>query len=204
MERASINVHFGCNANDFVIPMKTTNKRYEAWDETWFLKYHRLDPRNIATIELGPRTLVELFSEPAFYGEKRIIENVSLTQPRFIDIGCNVDHHWKGYIRSIKVWDYDYHYNQFKRIRYCTKNEQCGSQEYCLCPGGQFDKTWCVNQRKRCLPMSKLLHAVPKRIVPNDTVDVNCMINELSGMDPYVQFRDIIRAGDKCYYQYLG
>ncbi len=204
MESASINVHFGCNDHDMVIAMKATNKQFESWDETWFLKYHRLDPRNIATMELGPRTVVELFSEPAFFGESRLIENVSTAESRFIDIGCNVDHHWKGYVRSMKIWNYDYYYHEFKRIRYCTKNIQCGSQEYCLCPGGQFDQTWCATEKKRCLPISKFLHAKPKRVLPNDTVDINCMINELSAMDPHVHFRNVMRAGDKCYYKYLG
>lgn len=166
------------------------------------MKYHNVDPRQISIIELRPRTVVELFSEPFFYGDRRVIENISLGDSRFVDIGCKVEHHWKGFVRSMKIWDYDYYYNTFKRIRYCNQNSDCGEWEYCLCPGGQYDPSWCPRKKKRCMHVSNFLHAKRKSIQMEDTVDVNCMINEMKMMGRYVPFRNIKKIGNKCWYQY--
>ena len=198
MEAAAIRIHIGCDEvrNFFTIKMKSD--KVDFWNEYLLLR-QTIDPENITGITVGPRTVLQVFSDPYFYRLRRTIKNPSYKQSVHINIGCFKEQQiWRGIVRSFKIWNYHY-YDSLFGMRFCQKDSDCYNTEYCLCPGGQRKGEWCPITKKRCLHKSKYLHNKDKEIYPDDLVDMNCLMYHVKQYNkPYVNFRDVKRFCEKC------
>jgi hypothetical protein len=197
VDKRTIILYLGCGRRRHQIQIPLNSEYYDEWYEQR-LRNWNVEPRDISEIEVGPRTVLELFSSAFMYGDRRVVKNPSFGNFLKYNLGCLEDHSiWKGDIRSFRLWDYDY-YQKIHTVQSCTKHNQCKWNEYCLCPNGYARKEWCPKMGRFCLPMSRYLQSKPKDIDENDLVNVPCLNKKISGKN-YRDFRNITREAEKCY-----
>lgn len=197
VDKRTITLYLGCGRRRHRITIPLKSNYYDEWYEQR-LKYWNIEPKDISAVEIGPRTVVELFSSAFFDTDRRIVKNPSFNQVNKYEIGCLEDHHlWTGYVRSFRLWDYD-HYEKIHSLQACSHHSDCLDNEYCLCPNGYARKEWCTGTGRFCFPKSRYLQSKPKNIVPGDLVNLDCLSNKL-GSKKYADYSTIKRESEKCY-----
>jgi hypothetical protein len=197
VDKRTITLHLGCGRRryKFTIPLKS--EYYDEWYEQR-LKQWNIEPKDISAVEIGPRTVVELYSSAFFEGDRRIIKNPSFSEYNKYEIGCLEDHQiWHGNIRSFRLWDFDF-YQKINSMQACTDNSECKENEYCLCPNGYARGEWCPKTGKFCFPVSRYLQSKHKNINGGDIVNLDCLSNKL-GTKRYGEFSKIKRDSESCY-----
>lgn len=197
-----IKLHFGCNKDRNTMTIHLSNGKYEEWNE---YDMHRLTLRTsiLTGFGLGPKTVLQTYSDPYLHRLKKLVINDSETETRHWDVGCVEDHGlWDGTVRSFRVWDYHY-YDSIYGVRYCNEDNECNENEYCLCLGGQKNPEFCKEQRKRCMPKSHYLHNAERAINIDDLVDMDCMSKEIvqhkqkEGKN-LIAFRHMKKMAERC------
>ena len=131
---------------------------------------------------LGPLTVVELYNDPFLNDLAEVIINDTTNKLAIYDKNCfsdelQIDHSFRGqgeFIRSVKLWDYDYYMNN-RAIRYCNTDFDCGLSEYCLCPNGNYNGDLCPLEKKRCMPMAEYNDQLERELVDSDIVNQQCL-----------------------------
>jgi hypothetical protein len=154
-----------------------------------------ITPSQVSGLLVGPRTVLEIFSDGVFYEREALITNKSYCYNKFHDLGCTLDQNWQGYLGSFRLWNYDY-YVKTHRIRYCNSDRCCKSDEYCLCPNGYQQPEWCPISKRRCMPKSKYLQSNYPTVDRYDLIDVDCMSRKTNRS--FMGFNDIVTAAAQC------
>lgn len=149
----------------------------EYWDESK-LRKDGINPHNISEILVGPMTVIEMFSETYFSGDRHKIINDKKTEGITYTIGCPNDQKWKPKVGSIIILTFE-HYNKVHGIPYCTKDKDCKSNQMCLCKHGQSHPSWCPNEKQRCMNKAYFTYEFPITLNDNDQIDLDCYHQEL-------------------------
>lgn len=175
MDKHTVRLYFGCgNERNFMTLSLENDEEVGRWTE-YDLNRLTLKTDLITGIRVGPKTVVEVYSDPYLYTLRRKIINDSETRSKHLELGCFEDHSvWAGIIRSLRMVSYEY-YKRSSGTRYCESDDQCRDNEYCLCKGGQKDKSWCPSSKRRCMHKSNLSHDRKRTIELSDLIDLNCM-----------------------------
>lgn len=183
MEKYTYTLLLGCGSTRATLTLKQhQEKRVDLWYENK-LRSLGVEPENITGIIVGQGLVVELFSDAHFNHLEKTIENNTNPEGHKYEVGCLDDHPiWRGIIRSIKVWDYDKYHENGRLVKYCTSHDECDDNELCLCPGGENQKEWCLNRRKRCLNKAMFFHNAKKTVWHPDEIDNDCVRNLLLKM----------------------
>jgi len=195
-DKREIRVYLGCGSNQHSIDIKLVGFKVQGYNEQ-DIKLMKIDPKYISTIEIGPRTVLEMFDGPHLHGKKRMIINSSFSNVRKYDIGCFEDHNiWQGNIRSFRIWSYP-HYYKIHNTKFCNADSDCRWDHYCLCPNGYKQPDWCPTKKRMCIHMSKYLQSKRPEIYPGDLIDINCLNKNIANK-PYVGFNDIKNYATLC------
>lgn len=197
--KGSIRLFLGCDQTLSQVDIFLTEYGVDNWDFTRISNL-AVVPKAITGVRLGPRTVVELFREDNFSGNKRVIENESFSDTKTVDIGCvQDDPFWLGAVRSFKLYDYAYWYS-LHSIRYCDNDSNCQWNERCLCRNGCEDPAWCKESKKRCLPMARYLQCRPPSVAPLTMVKKSCLEEQLNdNKNSFVPFKDIKSMSNRCF-----
>jgi hypothetical protein len=169
-----VKLYFGCGKNRNTMMLKLRDGNVEDWTE-YDLNRLTLKTDLITAIEVGPETVLEVFSDPYIYSLKEKMINKHTDKIQRYELGCKVDHGlWAGIMRSFRIWNYAYYRSRFG-TRYCNEDSECNDYEYCLCRGGQRKKEWCPKSKKRCVHKSTFLHNKNRQVHLDDFVDLDCL-----------------------------
>lgn len=195
-------MYLGCGKKRKEIQLVMRAPDVDYWSEYDFNRL-TVNTSDITGVRVGPRVVLEVYSDPYFYRLRKVIKNPSYNKDKMWDIGCLIDHGiWAGIVRSFKVWNYDY-YESLYGLRYCDFHDQCRSSEYCLCSGGQEDGEWCPGSKKRCMPKSAYLHSKSKQVNIDDMVNMNCLDKKMADYkrkyaNKIVTFRNLKHMVNQC------
>ena len=183
MERKTYTLLLGCGRTRRRLTLKQHQERkVDLWYENK-IKAMTIEPEDITGIILGQGLVIELYADAHFNVLVRTVENNTNPRGTKYEVGCFDDHPVrKGTIRSFKVWDYDKYHESGRLVRYCENHNECDEDEMCLCPGGENQKEWCLNRRKRCLKKQMYFHNAKKTIWNPDEVDGECVQELISKM----------------------
>ncbi len=197
MEPGSVRLYFGCNNERHHFTLHIRDGRVDGWTET-DLAEQTFAADRITALEVAPKTVLQIYSDPYHYRIRETIVNGE-DRSKTWEIGCFEDHNiWAGVIRSFRIWDYDY-YDSIYGTRFCKVDQDCYSNEYCLCEGGQKNPEWCTATKQRCLPKSRYWHNGEKEIQLDDLVDIKCLQHKLmASHNKYGSFRDIKYMCQQC------
>ncbi len=194
MDKVSIRLYLGCGLLRHSVDVQVNAFYVEDFYESRLLT-SGITPTQISGFLVGPRTVVEFYSDGVLYEKDGIVINKSYCHNKFHDLGCTLDENWKGYLRSFRIWNYDY-YKKVHTVRYCRSDKECKSDEYCLCPNGYQQPAWCPIQKRRCMHKSKYLQSNYPRVDKYDLVDVDCLSHKLK--NKFLPFNEIAEASAKC------
>lgn len=193
-----VNLYLGCSNDRPTYDIKYNGGRVDYWDEK---KIHKigLDTKNISGFKVGPKTVVQVYSDPFFYRIRKVLINDKEDNELKWDFRCLIDN---GIIRSFKIWDYDY-YMDIHGTRYCGSDKDCRDYEMCLCRGGQRNADWCPESKRRCLPKGQFLHDAERKVTGNDLIDMECLKKEMNknkekNGNNYEIFQNIKSMAGKC------
>jgi|LakMenEpi03Aug12_release.lakeMendotaPanAssembly.Ray.scaffolds.fasta_scaffold724216_1 hypothetical protein len=182
METEYIILYIGCGQKEITKKISLGTKEQDDWTESK-IQTLTINPVEISSIVVGPKTACEIYSLDNFMGSKYKIVNSSTDKVKTYKIGCPEDTHLiKSPIRSFIVMTYD-HYNSIYGIRYCNSHNQCDRNELCLCPGGQENPSWCSKKGRRCMNRGYFTYEFPTHLLSSDTVDSKCLENQLKSYD---------------------
>jgi len=92
-------------------------------------------------------------------------------------------------------------------IKYCNNDTECKNYESCMCPGGEKNKEWCINQKRRCMHKSNLLHDAKKELSDVDLIDMKCLSKKMlefnninNNENNLTTFKEIERLARDCAY----
>lgn len=174
MEKEYIIIYTGCQEkqNPFKIAMETKSK--DEWVENR-IQALSIQPQQISSISVGPKTVLEFYSDPNLNGQKYRVINSSTDKMKVYNFGCFEDHQiWRGNVRSFIIMTYDY-YNSVYGKRYCSSTNQCHQNEMCLCPGGQEHPSWCEKKKRRCMDQGYFVNEFPITLKKQDMVYTSCL-----------------------------
>jgi len=202
MVKNTVQLHFGCGKDRNHKTLDLNGQKMAEWNE---YDLHRLTLKTdlITKITLGPKTVVQIYSDPYLYRLRKRLMNGSSTKGKEFEIGCIEDHGtWAGILRSFRVWDYDY-YMSLYGTRYCDTNDECRDGELCLCKGGEMNKDWCPVSKKRCKPKAHFLHNAEREVNKDDLVNIGCMMNQIRKHQrgdemKVLSFRDVTDIANQC------
>ena len=135
---------------------------------------------------LGPLTVIEIFNDPFLNDIADVIINDTNNKVGIYQKQCYSDKsREKGeFIRSIRLWDYDY-YMEHRATKYCKTDFDCELSQYCLCPDSDINGDFCPEQKKRCRPMAEYSDKVQRPMVDSDIVNQQCLDE---GIKEYKQY----------------
>lgn len=195
-ETGTVKLKLGCATGVKNVIFKLRKKKVDEWNEP-DLNLMSINTDMITSIEVGPKTVLEAYSDPGMYRLRKRIKNGSETGTKKFEIGCFEDHGvWAGIIRSFRIWDYEY-YMSIYGTRYCEQDTECREDEYCLCKGGQRKGEWCPESKKRCVHKSKYLHNIDRDVKVGDIVDLDCMRSYLK-KKPMMSYGEMKPLLNKC------
>lgn len=202
MKHSYIIIHIGCN-NDIDqknIIINVLNDKFGDWYDTT-LRKNNIDPQYISGITIGPHTILETFHDSFMSLKNENIVNNS-DKEIYKDIGCKDNDAGMGSVRSFRVWNYEY-YRTLNGSRFCANNDECRLNELCLCPGGEVDKNYCIDEKQRCLPKSEYWHDKKKIHTLNEDTKLNpiCIsnkLNEISKNKNYINYSKLKEIFNSC------
>ena len=202
LDKNMVTFYFGCNKNRNNLTIKMKTKTYEDYNE---FDLHKLTLKTdlITGIKVGPKTIVQIFSDPYHYRLRDRFINETDDKTKQWEAGCFQDHGlWTGIIRSFRIWDYDY-YDSVHGLRYCDADNECRDYELCLCPGGQKKAEWCPVRKRRCLHKGNLLHNKERILNVDDLVNMDCLCKEMMKYkkkynNNITSFRNIKHMAETC------
>jgi len=197
MSKGTVRLYLGCDDDRFYEDVKLIYYSVDDYPEYVIKTKLDIDPKDISAVEVGPRTILELFKDGDLYGEKKVIKNTSYSDKKHVELGCFKDEIWAGNYRSFRIWTHEY-WDSLYGIRHCKKDDECYSTEYCLCPNGYLRGEYC-NGEKICSPKSHFLQSRPLEVRDADLVNIPCL-NDLFSKDKngFINFRDIRNMSKKC------
>jgi hypothetical protein len=203
-EKGALRLYLGCcctrNKIDFKLNLDKVAEYYE--DN---LKSLEVDTAFISGLVLGPRSVVETFTGPSLDGVRTLIMNSSYSIDKLHNVSCPSSGNEKqtktnANIRSFRLWNYEF-YDKTTNVKYCTNNNECGMNEYCLCPDGQMQPEWCVKEKKRCLPTSQYLQSNMPTISNSDLLNKQCIADQIAKLPSgSVNINDITNFASRCAY----
>lgn len=194
MNKVTIRLYLGCGLLRHSVNIELNAFYVEEFYESRLL-VSGVTPTEISGLLVGPRTVVELYSDSNLYERTGIIINKSHHNNKFHDLGCVLNENWQGYLRSFRIWNYDY-YIKVHSIRYCNSDIECNNDEYCLCPNGYQQPAWCPIQKRRCMHKSKYLQSNLPKVGKYDIIDTDCVNYRLNRR--YTSFNEIEKASSNC------
>ncbi len=185
MEYIIINYE-NCNKT-YKIELNTNN--IDNWNEDK-LKSMLIDPISIASIIVGPKTVLEFFAGPNFDLQSYKVINDSKDQTKsYIFYNCPKDNTKVSVsLSSLKIWTYDY-YNSIYGTRYCDSNQMCDENELCMCQTGKTNELWCPISKKRCMNAKYFYDSSEIPINNEDTIKTQCLKDQLN--TPNLNFEDL-------------
>ncbi|AYV82189.1 MAG: hypothetical protein Homavirus14_5 [Homavirus sp.] len=195
VEKGALRIFLGCcctrNKADFKLELDHVVEYPEN-----NLQHLEIDTGAISGVSVGPRTVAELYSGPNLDGVRKLLMNPSYTNEKQYQFGCtNNTVNLADAVRSFRVWSYHY-YEKVNNYRYCSNDTDCGSKEYCLCPNGQQQESWCPNDKRRCLPVSKHIQTNEPVIHDYDTLNKQCLANQIANLQSSTNSPDTININD--------
>lgn len=154
------------------------NSNIEYWDEAK-IRREGVMLSHVSEILVGPKTVLEIFSDSYFNGNTHKIINDNLDQGKVYTIGCPTDKNWKPQLGSFIMWTYD-HYTSVHGIPFCENDKDCKNTEMCLCKHGQSHPSWCPNSKRRCLNKGYFTYEMPLNLNDDDEIDMECYNKEFS------------------------
>lgn len=197
--KGSMRLYLGCDQDRYHIDINLNTYGVDSWDNYRISKL-TITPKSITAVQLGPRTVVDLYRGDMFIGNKRTVENPSYSDTKYLEIGCvQDDPFWLGAVRSFKIWDYDY-WDRLNGTRYCNSDSECYENEYCLCRNGCQDPAWCKKSKRRCLPVSRYLQCRKPSVAPLTPVKKSCLQDQLAyNLNSFVPFKEIKDMSNNCF-----
>lgn len=159
---------------------------------------------------LGPQTVVELYNDPFMNDLADIVINDTTDKIAIFHKECfademQIDYKFRGkgqFIRSIKLWNYEYYMN-YQATRYCNTDFDCRLSEYCLCLNGNYNGELCPAEKKRCMPMAEYNDKLERNITSGELVDQQCLNKGINGYKNYwntktIPYGDLKRISSYC------
>lgn len=181
MEIEYIIIFQNCGKSQTKHAMRMFNN-IEYWDESK-LKRDGINPKNISEILVGPKTVLEIFSDKEFNGDYHKIINDKENEGITYKVGCPDDPKWKPSIGSLIIWTYE-NYDKTHGVPYCQTDRDCKWNEMCLCRKGQSHPSWCPKEKRRCMNRMYFTYEFPITLNENDQIDLDCYQKELTKMGP--------------------
>ena len=179
MQIEYIVLYQGCGRDRF--PVKTINLNTQMISY-WSYNKLRADqviPEKISEVIVGPKTVFEFFTSPAFSGQKYRVINSSSDKIKIYRFGCFEDHHlWRGNLGSFIIWTYDY-WDSIHGTQYCNSDMDCKEYEKCLCKAGQSHPSWCPKTGRRCMSNYYFTYEYPVELDKLDKVYNDCLTEQL-------------------------
>jgi len=197
----SIVLQFGCNdsvkyinntSRDKVkIFLQLKDDKYKEFSEDLLQKL-AVTIQLVTGFVLGPLTVVELYNDPFLNDLADIIINDTNDKLAIFDKKCNAaelqmnssSRNKEEFIRSIRLWDYDYYMNNHA-TRYCKTDFDCRLSEYCLCPNGNYNGNFCPHEKKRCMSMAEYNDQSERDLDNDDIINQKCLN---SGINKYKKY----------------
>lgn len=193
IDRNNIRVYFKCGKEQEYLTFQIRDEA-EYWSEDRF-KSINYNPRQITIVDIGPKTIVELYSGPNHNNSKWILKNHTSNKIKRVYFGCygkhdsrpNIHHPWTNRIRSLKLFDHKT-YERIFGLTICRNHNECKKNELCVCPSGHEDGRWCPETGKKCLQHIRLnKNEYPGRyeyntdynMPNNEYVDSRCIVDTL-------------------------
>jgi len=198
-KKATIRIYLGCFLKRYSLDLKLVYDKLKEYYQSDLMDLG-VDANIISAIDVGPRTVIELFQNGDLSGKKKLIVNPSFSDVKEIKIGCNN----VSNIGSFRLWKYEYFMDTFG-AKFCSVDAECGNNEACLCPTGFKDGRWCPKAKKRCRNISKYLQSGDPIInSKNELIRLDCLngshilnpayikydeFDELDNINPTLAFR---------------
>lgn len=173
--------------------LELESDKVDFWSEKRLFEVF-IDTSDISAVKIGPKTVVQLYSDPYFFGLKKVISNGTTDKVKLYNIANNSST-FTGYVRSLRVWDYEY-YRSIFGVRYCDDHGECRENEYCMCKSGHTKGEWCEESKKRCLPKSRYLNDKDKILHEDSLVDTKCLAYTFD--NNIVTFRELKKKATRC------
>ena len=179
MQIEYIVLYQGCgNKRTAVKTINLNTKMIDYWSSNR-LRADQVWPEKISEVIIGPKTVFEFFTSPAFSGQKYRVINSTKDDLKIYRFGCFEDHHlWRGNLGSFIVWTYDY-WNDIHGTKYCNSDNDCKEYEMCLCKSGKSHPSWCPKSGRRCMSNYYFWHESPIPLDRLDRVYNQCFNDEL-------------------------
>jgi hypothetical protein len=195
IEYIILQVGCGKQIKPYVIKLETRYK--DSWDEKR-IKAVPIDPTQIISVLVGPKTVLEYYDTSNFVGSKRRVINSSDKKVKGHKFDCPEDPTWKGFVRSFIVMTYDY-YNKVYGTQYCEHDSDCGQYQKCMCSGGHTHPSQCPSEKRRCMHPYGLINESPIALKNTDQVDYTCLNKELASYkQDNVTYGLLTNAAMKC------
>lgn len=203
-KKATIRIYLGCFLKRYSFDLKLVYDKLKEYYQSDLLDLG-INVGAISAIDVGPRTVIELFQNGDLSGQKKLIVNPSFSDVKEIKLGCFKNNSKSNNaVNSFRLWKYEYFMSTFG-AKFCNVDAECGSNEACLCPTGFKDSRWCPKAKKRCRNISKYMQSGDPIInSKNELIRLDCLngshilnpasieyneFDELGNISPIMAFR---------------